>query len=183
MTQAPKATEPTLNPYAPPVAAVHDVAVTPYDAIREAHIKHEASIKSIGVLYMLSALGIFGAGIALLPAGSSSTALGIGLLALGIGQFVMAFALRKFKRWARIVGTIFSTIGLLAIGLGTLISAYILYLFWGKKGKTIFSPDYQDVIAATPHIKYKTSIWIWVFLIGLVVLAVFGAAYSGRALR
>lgn len=172
-----------LNPYAPPTAVVHDVAVTEYDAVREAHIKHEASIKSVSVLYVLSALALFAAGVGMVPMGSSETSVGVGFLVMGIGLFATAFALRKFKPWARIVGTILSTIGLLGIPIGTLINGYILYLFWGKKGKTIFSPEYQDVIAATPHIKYKTSIWIWVFLIGLVVLAVFGAAYSGRALR
>jgi hypothetical protein len=44
------------------------------------------------------------------------------------------------------------------------------------------APDYQDVIAATPHVKYRTSIVVWIFLalvIGLVVIAVLGA-FPGR---
>ena len=45
-----------LNPYAPPQAAVDYVAEATSEAesIRREHIKHEASIRSIGVLYYLS---------------------------------------------------------------------------------------------------------------------------------
>lgn len=32
-----------------------------------------------------------------------------------------------------------------------------------------FSDEYKDIIAATPQIKYKTSIIVWIFLIIIIV--------------
>lgn len=65
-------------------------------------------------------------------------------------------------------------IGLLGIPVGTLINAYILWLLFSKKGKRVFSVDYQRIIAETPHIKFRTPIFAWVVLAvliaGLVVL-------------
>jgi hypothetical protein len=61
---------------------------------------------------------------------------------------------------------------------------YILYLLFSKKGATVFSEEYQRVIAATPEIKYRTSIVIWILLalllllIGVGLLAVFFGSTS-----
>ena len=68
----------------------------------------------------------------------------------------------------------FSVIGLLAIPVGTIISGYFLYLLLSKKGTVIFSPQYKQIIAATPHIKYKTSkivIALLLILIALIAIA------------
>jgi hypothetical protein len=67
---------------------------------------------------------------------------------------------------------VFGAIGLLGFPVGTLIAGYLLYLLWSEKGNVVFSPRYQRVMQATPHIKYKTSIIVWIFLglLGLVVL-------------
>ena len=71
--------------------------------------------------------------------------------------------------------------GLLGFPIGTLINAYILYLFLSKKGRTIYSPEYQEVIAATPHVKYRTSIVVWILLALVVVLI--AAALPGAHVR
>ncbi len=92
------------------------------------------------------------------------------LLALGIAQFIVGAAVRKLKLWSRIGVGILSGIGLLGFPIGTLISGYILFLVFGKKGKMVFSAPYKDIIAATPHVKYKTSKVVWIIL--GVVLAV-----------
>ena len=63
-----------------------------------------------------------------------------------------------------------SAIGLIGFPVGTLINAYVLYLLLSKKGRTIFTPAYLDVIAATPHVKYRTSIIVWIFLALIVVV-------------
>jgi hypothetical protein len=39
----------------------------------------------------------------------------------------------------------------------------------------VFSDEYKRVIAETPHIKYRTSIVVWIFL-GLLLL-LFGAMF------
>jgi ABC-type multidrug transport system permease subunit len=72
---------------------------------------------------------------------------------------------------------------MLGFPIGTLINAYILYLFLSKKGRTVFSPGYQEVIAATPDVKYKTSIVVWIFIalvLAFIVIAVGVAVIGGR---
>ena len=93
---------------------------------------------------------------------------------LGIGQFCVGYGLRRLKRWSRVPSGILSGLGLLAIPIGTLINAYILYLIFSKKGKMVFSDEYHDIIKQTPHIKYRTSIVIWVVLGVLLALMGFG---------
>ena len=165
---------------------------TAAEAMRKEHLKHEASVKSIGFLYYLG-------GVALLLIGIG-TVIGIGaggggrgepvvailmsafLLVLGAGQLWVGTGLRRLRKWARIPTGILSGIGLLAFPLGTIINAYILYLIFSEKGKTVFSVEYQAVIEQTPHIKYHTSIVIWILLGLVVALIAFGliAAFVAR---
>ena len=182
---------PPINPYAAPVTTMP--APTPpseVEEIRRRHLSHEASVKSIGVLYLLGGgimtlLGvgyIFG-GIAILidgqqyaspQTGLELAGLGVVFLVLGVLQIYAAFGLRRLKVPGRIIATIFSTIGLLGVPVGTLISGYILYLLWSAKGKYVFTPQYRSIIEQTPHIKYKTSIVVLIFIGLLVVLIVVG---------
>jgi hypothetical protein len=93
---------------------------------------------------------------------------------LGVGTLYAGWGVRALRAWGRILGGVLSAIGLLGFPIGTLINGYILYLFLSKKGRTIFSPGYQDVIGATPDIKYRTSVVVWIFLVllaGLVLVA------------
>jgi hypothetical protein len=100
-----------VNPYAAPAAPVEDIGANPEaEAIRRAHIHHEASIKAVGFLYYLGGTLVTLAGLASL------------------------FGLRSSEG------------------------------------------------AVMPHVKYRTSIVVWIFLalvIGLVVIAVLGA-FPGR---
>lgn len=148
------------------------------EEIRKEHLKHEASIRSVGFLYLLggvfSALGAAGMLVASI---TSRSALGgfpiiVGIIYLGLAALLLTcgMGVRKLKPWARTGSIILSCIGLLGIPVGTLINGYILYLLLSKKGKTVFSEDYKRVIAETPHIKYKTSIIVWVFLAILLLL-------------
>ena len=166
------------NPYAAPAARVDDVpANAEAEAIRKAHISHEASIKAVGLLYYLGAIGVTIAAIGSLAGardGSMSMLAVLFLIALGVGYAFAGWGLRALRPWGRIVGIVLAGFGLLGFPIGTVINAYILYLFLSKKGRTIYSPEYQDVIAATPHVKYRTSIIVWIFL-GLVVLLVAAA--------
>lgn len=171
------------------------VAATDAEDIRNEHIKHEASVKSVGVLYLIgAAFAIFGGGTVMVltlwarlrNSGGASEWLNIELVALallGIGglQLVTGIALRRLKPWSRIVAGVFSGIGLLGFPVGTLINAYILYLLFSRKGGTVFSEDYQAVIAQTPHVKYRTSIVVWIFL-GLLLLLI-GFAIAAAVFR
>ncbi len=47
----------------------------------------------------------------------------------------------------------------------------------------VFSPEYREIIARTPHIRYKTSWIVKLFLIILVtvlIMAVVGGIFSAR---
>lgn len=158
-------------------------ASTAVEEIRKEHLKHEASIKSIGVLYYLGGAGLlllgifsaFSASFSGRSRGGAETAISILIaalfLVLGAGQIWVATGLRRLKKWARIPTGILSGLGLLGFPLGTLINGYILYLIFSQKGKVVFSDEYQAVIEQTPHIKYRTSIVVWV-LLGLVLLLI-----------
>ena len=160
------------------------------EGIRKAHIKHEAAVKSVGSLYLLGGsffgLGalfgmaaVFGA----IPAKDEEYALGTVVVMLLFAAIFIAvgFGIRRLRPWTRVPVGILAGLGLLGFPLGTLIYAYILYLVFSERGKIVFSESYQDVITATPHIKNKTSIIVWVFL-GLLVaslaMVVIGALMS-----
>ena len=174
-----------FNPYAAPAAPVEDVSANAEaEAIRKAHISHEASIKAVGLLYYLGGIGVTLAALAgLVGAKDASVGVTLLLIGLGVGQFFAGWGVRALRPWGRIVGCILSDIGLIGFPIGTLINGYILYLFLSKKGRTIFAPEYQDVIAATPHVKYRTSIIVWIFLaliVALVALAVLAPMFGGK---
>jgi len=155
------------------------------EQIRKDHISHEASIKSVGLLYFLSG-GLFLIVAIFSMIGSAATTRsnvrgGMGNVAFGLGMAVVflglaalliwvGWGIRKLKSWARIASGVLAGLGLLGFPFGTIINAYILYLLFSKKGATVFSPDYQRVIEETPHIKYKTSIIVWIF-VAIAVLA------------
>jgi hypothetical protein len=178
---------PVQNPFASPISTGAINGSSDDEAVRNQYLSHEASIKSIGLLYVLG--GVIG-----LILGCVYLAMGVGAISmpdgpeaqmaagviLGLGVFFIIFSLlqlygaisiRKLENVGRIIVTIFSVIGLLGIPIGTLISAYILYLLWSAKGKFIFTPEYRRVVEATPHIKYKTSIVVWI-LLGLLLLII-----------
>lgn len=145
------------------------------DDIRKAHIKVEASIKSVGILYYLGALFLFVSAVTgLMSEEENSRSVQIitaGIfIGFGVLQLFVGTGLRRLQSWAKIPTAILSCIGMLGFPMGTLINGYILYLVLSKKGKMVFSEDYKAVISATPGIKYKTSKIVWVFLVLLLAL-------------
>ena len=176
----------SVNPYAAPAARVDDVpANAEAEAIRREHINTEASLKAVGFLYYLGGVLVLVAGIVSLggrPTGDDNPAvIGALLIALSVAQAFAGYGVRALLRWGRVLGCILSAIGLLGFPFGTLINGYILYLFLSKKGRTVFSPEYKDVIASTPHVKYRTSIIVWIFLallVGLILVGVGAALFA-----
>ncbi|MCA9186853.1 MAG: hypothetical protein R3E01_31860 [Pirellulaceae bacterium] len=185
------------NPYAPPA----DLNLAPdmlssAESIRQAHIKHEASIKSVGTLYLLGAILILVAcgaatyammsdvDLTTSPDAIAAMIMGVIYLSLAGLQIAAAIGLWKLKSWARWVSVVISALGLLAFPIGTLINGYILYLLLSQKGNVVFSAEYKRVIEATPHVKYRTSKIVIAFLIFLVLLFVliFGVAIIGSVI-
>lgn len=166
------------NPYAPPQAPPSiNLGAPTAEHTRHLHLKHEASVKSIGTLYILgSVILIIAMTFSLFAPVENEKALifpiTVALIVIGLLQFWLGKSIRKLKSGARIPAIILSVIGLIGFPIGTLISAYFLYLLCCQKGKTVFSQEYAQVIAATPHIKYRTSIVTWIVLLLLIILVV-----------
>lgn len=159
------------------------------EQIRQEHLKHEASVKSIGLLYYFGGVAvIFAAMVSFFAPGRGNDGgmafvPSVFLIMLGIGQFWAGTGLRRLRRWARVPTGILSGLGLLGFPVGTIINAYILFLVFGQKGKMVFSEEYQAVIEQTPHIKYRTSIVVWVllgFVVLLIALALLGLFFARR---
>ena len=163
-------------------------APTQAEAIRRTHIKHEASIRSIGILYYIAAfaMGVSAVDIALGLATKQPDLRGALTLVISglltIGFFVIGRALRALQPRVRIPTAILAGLGLLSFPIGTVINVYILYLVLSKKGRFILSPDYAAIVEATPHVKYRTSILVWALLALLVALAAF-AILGTRLMR
>lgn len=178
-----------MNRYAPPGAHVSDVYHVGGNAaaIRREHIKHEASVRSVGGLYLFSGfVCLFGGLAGLVAAGwgvAGLTGATVVVLCLVYGlvgalSIAVGGALRALQPWARTVTIVLSVIGLIGFPFGTIMNGYILYLLCAAKGKRLFEPDYEGIVAATPDIKYKTSIIVWIFvgLLGLLIVAIIAAA-------
>lgn len=176
------------NPFASPLAEEAPVApsgdLAEAEAIRREHLSREASIKSVGVLYYLGAaistIGVIGLLVSVITGPPGGEAMGFFLGAFVVYALIAALlwwiapGLRRLNPKVRpwVIGLNALLLALSVIGLnpiGALINGYIIWLMSGEKARTVFSPDYQDVIRATPHIKYKTSIVVWI-LLGLVLL-------------
>lgn len=180
------------NPYAAPESDITPpVYQTAAEQIRQAHLAREASIKSASQLYYLGAILCFAALIYSLAAlrdflqdlnwegagNRSQLAVKTGgtLLILGfmVLNWKLAEGLRKLLPWVRIPIMVLSVMGLLFFPLGPPVSGYLLFLMLAPKSKMVFSPGYQQVITATPHLRYRTS-----FLKRVIVVILVGACVT-----
>lgn len=164
-------------------------------ALRQAYLNHEAGVRSIGTLYYIGAFFILlsaGAAFAgklgdgrvpLPPAGSMAFNVMIAVFAIMAGLSIWIGRLyRTLSPSVRIPGTILAVLGLISFPIGTAINAYVLYLIHSAKGKFVFSDEYQEVVAATPQIKYKTSILVKILvgiLLAFFLLAIVGGVIEG----
>jgi hypothetical protein len=168
------------NPYAPPQVTELSAPRPEHaeaEAIRQAHIKVEATVKSVGVLYYLGAFLVLLASVSLfsIPMRRGEGAAGVVpmllvVVVIGIAQGVVAYGLRRLRSWARWPAVVLSCIGLLGFPIGTIINGYILSNLLGAKPSMVFSERYQEIIAATPHVKYKTSRGLIILLVVLLVI-------------
>jgi hypothetical protein len=186
--------DPSENPYASPTADLtapfsNDPKLSDAEVIRKKHISHEASLQSVGWLCWLGCIFLALAALGMTAAiftqrGGSSIGLVIALiyLALFVLNAWLGYGFRKLDPRVRIPGGILFGLGLLYIPIGTIINGYILYLMFSAKGRMVFSPEYKEIIRQTPHIKYRTSIIVWILLVivlAFLALAIGAAIFSG----
>ena len=182
--------DPAINPYAPTIlVSGTDDDDSSAEGIRRKYLNHEASVKSVGWLYLLPGVILVGLAMIMIVMvaaqlfaetffaeesvlGGLAVAMVYG--ALGGLQLYAGMGMRQLNNTARRLAIIFSTFGLLLIPVGTLINAYILYLLLSKKGKMVFSDRYQVVIGQTPHIEYRTSMLVKILGVILIVVIGFG---------
>ena len=181
------------------------------ELIRKSHLSHEANIQGFGCLYTLGGiLGIlgaifyvgigilvmaggvvpkglesmvFGAGGDRLVSGGLTTLVGVVFLAIAVAQLFAGRSMQTLNPSGKILAIVVAAIGMLQFPCGTLISGYLLYLLVSAKGRTVFSSAYKEVMQATPHIRYRTSIIVWIFLfilIGVILLGVLAAIFGAR---
>ena len=181
---------PSHNPYAPPSARIGTAGgdVGEAETIRRQYLNHEASLRSVGCLYLwggIFALAVAAIGVVALPfmffMGSGETAESLGgagfylvIVALygGLGalNYWLGKGLRKLDPKVRTLATVLFVIGLLGFPVGTILSLYFLYLLHSEKGRRVMTAEYRWIVELTPHIKYKTS---WIAWLALVLLVVF----------
>lgn len=169
------------NPYAAPAPPVEEIATgegAPPDveAIRHAHIKREASIRAIGLLYCMGA-GFYSLNLVIgpavlfvvlthseMPAPGPFEAIGIGaaylfVVAVVTGAFLIGYGLRRLLPAVLTPVRLVSILLIPFLPIGTLIGIYTLVVVFDKQGQYVFSPEYRQVIAATPHVQQQTH-WL-----------------------
>lgn len=175
------------NPFAAPESDTPAPAAAPTEIaeaerIRNEHIGTEASIRAIGGLQIFGAVFLLIAGVMFTIAAASGLQdlapgiiEGLFYIVLSILGLVIGRGLRNLKNWARVTAAIMSIPGILSP-----ITWIILYYLLSKKGAFVCTPQYAEIRAMTPHIKYKTSIIVkfFVFLLVLVFILIIVAAIS-----
>ncbi|MBL8829065.1 MAG: hypothetical protein JNM18_18935 [Planctomycetaceae bacterium] len=185
---------PDINPYAAPetpvVPFVVPSQISDAESIRRKFLNHEMNIKSCGTLYLLGGILLMVSMFFLLVGFISRTNSGLGpgemiafLPLLGMVGLALAvgWGLQKLRPWVKVPAAILAVLNLLNIPIGTLLGVAVLYFVFSAKGTYCFSPEYQEIIRQTPHVKLKTSWLAWLAL-GLIVIILI-AALMGIAVR
>ncbi|MEZ6117951.1 MAG: hypothetical protein R3C28_15460 [Pirellulaceae bacterium] len=172
------------NPFASPLVddiVATNAAETPDEQIRRKYVRHEVSLKAIGGAIALAAA--VAAPICVLAAIRTlwqcdvfsddflmfATFFPI-IVAFCIWQIAAGMGLRKLKNNPRIAAGFFSVLWMWAFPLGTLLGIFFLCMLLSPKSVFVCSDEYQRIIAATPHIKVRTSPLMWAVSFLLVAL-------------
>jgi hypothetical protein len=144
-------------------AAGEATGMTDAARIRMEHMSAEASVRAIGGLQIFGAVIILLVSAAMVADGgvSGSEPIMLGLSVLG---FFIGRGLRNLQNWARITAAVLSLPGIMSP-----ITWIILYYLLNRKAAFVCTPQYAVIRAATPEMKYRTSI-IVKFLVCVLIL-------------
>lgn len=168
--------KPEHNPFAAPETLFDDDQQANWpdaEGIRRQHIQHEANVKSIATVYLFTG-GICTVTCLVIvihsrPAQHSSY-LWFGLFAtLSIVQFIISYGVSSLRRSARRPAIVLSAIITIAFPIGTMLGPYFIYLLTHSKSETVFSGNYQSVIARTKHVRQKTPLLAWILLTAVLL--------------
>ena len=182
------------NPYAAPMQTG---SLQPEDfegeeiRIRREHIATETSLRSFGFLfYLIGGLLVFSFTVVFVVSMSTGqsrvelTDVLVSIVGAGFGilSIYTGYLIRRLSPMARPFATLLGILGLAAIGIGTILAVYLLFLLWCKKGSMVLSERYQEIRRLTPHVKYKTPLYVWIIallFIGFVVWALATPIFFG----
>lgn len=163
------------NPYAPPASRDHAVPLEPGspEQIRTEHLTTEADIQSIGTAVMLMSLVVILIGFTAAPRASTPAhvAASAGWI---VGGFVLGNfgkAVHRLRPWTRWPMVILALPPLLLFPLGTSLSSLVLIRMLSRKGKTVLTREYAEIIQQTPDIRFRYSLLTRVLVLFLVMLA------------
>ena len=150
------------------------------EQIRREHLNRETSVRRIGCLFYLGTLfsilitawSIFKLSDDGRPVTVQLFNFGmLGLVALlAVVQGWVAHGLRALNGSVRLWAVALSALGLINFPIGTVISIYFIYVLVSAKGRFVMTSEYAAIRAATPHIRYRSPIWLWIVL-GFLVLS------------
>lgn len=170
------------NPYAAPKARVEDsIDLGAAEAERREHIAHETVVRAAGVIAIVGGLLVLAVRVWIAMFGMQAVSLRFVLfyelvfpllVVVGVCSIATGVGLLRLSRWARIGALVLSCVGFLLAArsatfgfrvapFGVLISACFLFVLLAPKGRRLFAPDYTDIVAATPHVEYRTSRLLW----------------------
>ena len=176
------------NPFA--TSAIAEALVDPAienmdqaEQIRREHLNRETSVRGIGSLFYVGTivliLFIASTVWSIFPLSNDGRPVTVQLFSFGMLGLVVLFAviqgwvghgLRTLNGSVRLWAVALSALGLINFPIGTVISIYFIYVLVSAKGRFVMTPEYAAIRAATPHIRYKTPIWLWIVL-GFLVLS------------
>jgi hypothetical protein len=151
--------------------------MTNAEQVRTEHLSAEASVRAIGTLQILGAVLVILSVVGLIAAGAAGAGAGAGvmevafLFVFAVPGFFVGRGLRNLKNWARITAAIFCVPGILSP-----ITWIILYCLLNRKAAFVCTPEYAAIRAATPHLKYRTSIIVKFFVWLLIIVLLVGGA-------
>ena len=177
------AAEPVMS--ARPVAGPEDASAQDpagdLHELRRAHVDREGTLRVYGALLLLSGAGNLVASLVLSGAllmegfdGPMELVFGVvivGLLGLiGWWHLWIGRGLRRLDRRVKTSATIWAALALLSVPIGTVFGVHLLVTLHSAQGTRILSPEWADVMAATPELRSRTSPVALLLLAGFVGL-------------
>jgi hypothetical protein len=169
---------PLSSPYEPAIPRTAE-------ELRRDHLGHEGALLALGTIYLLlgglvlaaSLLGPWLAGV------EWAIRLGTGAVFVPVAMFLMwvGHGLRRLDpeilvpaAAASIAGLLISLFSLPTLCCGGPIEVYFTYLVVSAKGAYVLSDRYRMVVAATPHLKAYTPVFMWAVVCLIGAAAVMG---------
>jgi len=172
-----------VNPYAPPTELIVSDQLVSLDRLlevpdvsRSEYIVHESKIKTIGLVYLITAPLLLSAVVigfcteyreflnqAYTPLWGMITLISL----FFIIQAYAGYSLWRLRYRGKPLATVVICIGMVGFPLITMLSIYCAHVLRSKMTKIIFSPEYLRVISATPRYKLKPPVFflVSVFLV------------------